>query len=382
MKPLKTMLTALTLLLIILQSTPKALAQQVVQSVGQARLEYASSDHGVYRKVFHLAQINALQRLASASFPEAKLRLFQKYESEITSYENIGTFVLDTQEISPPEDTALSNPRGQNDKSIRLGVRSTISISAIDAFLNEKSTLSSAGSSQNQFGVLFFGRRIDTRQNFDERRVIVNEQDVQEDIENTIANDGVSDLVGITRTTTNRQASGGSTTQRRDVNIYVADIPLSMDLSSAIRQELVNAGFRPMEIEDIVEDYELLYLDELVDDGMIREDGTLPRRTLRGYQVAAIEEGWQYFGIGRVDVGLPTLDQRGTGILKVPATVTFDVFMEEGGRLKSVAVVAPETFWGDDPNGDQTVAEQRAYRLAVKAAMDTIVAQLQIGGYK
>jgi hypothetical protein len=353
-------------------------AQELTQSVGQARLEYASSNQGVYREVFHLAKINALQRVVLATFPEAKVRLFNKYEAELTSFESIDRYVIDASEMAPAEDTALSQPRGQNDKSIRLSVRATISITALDAFFQSQSSAGSLVTGEvSEFGVLFFGRRIEARQNFDTRQVTVSERDATESVQTTIGEDGTTTLEGVTTSSTSRSASGGSATDQRANDTYVANTALSQDLGAAIKEELVDAGFEPIEVEDIAEDYDLLFLDELVDEGLIREDGTLPRRTLNEYKKAALAEGWRFFGFGRVDVGLPQLDSRGTGIMQIPATVTFEVFMDVDGRARTVAIVAPETLWGDDPNGDVSVAEQRAYRAAVEKAMETVVAQLQ-----
>jgi len=357
---------------------PKASASELVQTLGQARLEYASSDQGVYRKVFHLAKINALQRFVMSTYPEAKIQLYNRYEPELTSYENIDRYIIDASEMEPAEDTALTQRKGQNDKSIRLAVRATVSASALDAFFQSRSAAGTAGVGESsEFGVLFFGRRIDSRTEFDTKRVRVSESDLLESDENTFGVDETSSLAGINRTSTNREATGGSRNNRRAADVYVADISLTNNLSAAIREELVDAGFEPIEVEDIVDAYELYYLDELVDEGMIRDDGTLPRRTLNDYKKAAFEEGWRFFGFGRVDIGLPQLDERGTGIMKVAATVSFEVFMDVEGRARSVAVVAPETLWGDDPNGDPVVAEQRAYRMAVETAMQTVVSQLQ-----
>jgi len=372
----RSVVASLLLLSVVLPQAARA--QEIVQSVGQARLEYASSNQGVYREVFHLAKINALQRVVLATFPEAKVRLYNEYEAELTSYENIDRYVIDAVEMAPPEDTALSQPRGQNDKSIRLAVRASVSITAIDAFIQSQSSAGNlAAGVGSEFGVLFFGRRVEERQNFDTKRVQVSESDATESVRTTLGEDDTSTIEGVTTSSSSRVASGGSATDKRAQDTFSANIALSRGLGAAIKEELVDAGFEPIEVEDIVEYYDLLYLDELVDQGHIREDGTLPRRTLNGYKRAALEEGWRFFGFGRVDVGLPQLDPRGTGIMQVPATVSFEVFMDVEGRARSVAVVAPETLWGDDPNGDPDVAERRAYRAAVEKAMETVVAQLQ-----
>lgn len=351
---------------------------EIVQSLGQARVEYAASDQGVYRKVFHLAKINALERFVLSTYPEAKVDLFNQYQEDLTSFENIDRYVIDAKEIEPAEDTALSQPKGRNDKSIRLAIRASISSLALDAFFKSQSSIGNINAGQSsEFGVMFFGRRVESRTDFDTKRVRVSETDMIESAETLVGEDTIGVTEGVTRSSSNRVASGGSSTTRRANDKYAADISLSYDLSAAIREELVDAGFEPIEIEDIVDYYDLNYLDELVDGGLIREDGTLPRRTLNDYKRAAFEEKWKFFGFGRVDIGLPQLDERGTGIMKVAATVSFEVFMDVEGRARSVAVVAPETLWGDDPNGDPEVAEQRAYRAAVEKAMETVVSQLQ-----
>ena len=353
-------------------------AQETVQSLGQARIEYAASDHGVYRRAFHLAKSNALLALVSDTFPQAKFSLFNQYKDEITAYENIDKFVISAEQIGEPEDTALTQPQGQNDRSIRVRVRTTISVSALDAFFIEKSQAGNTQAGQgSEFGVLFFARRMEARQNFDSRTVSVSESDRAESIEITNGSDGVSVVEGANVSTTSRTASGGSTTDRRAEDTYAPSLSLTENLAAAVKNELVDAGFEPMDVEDYVEDYDLPYIEDLIAEGLIRDDGTMSRRSLNAYKDIAIDEGWQFFGVGRVDVGLPQLDDRGTGIMRVPATVTFEVFMNVEGRSRSVAVVAPETVWGDDPRGDPVVAEQVAYRSAVSLAMTTVVSQLQ-----
>lgn len=371
-----TIVSFLTFLVLVAPS--KMHAQEVVQALGQARVEYAASDHGVYRRAFHLAKINALNSVVASTFPQAKISLFNQYEDEITAYENIDQFILSAEEIEPPEDTALTQPVGQNDRSIRIKIRATISLGALDAFFQSQSAAAGLAAGQgSEFGVLFFGRRVDARQSFDTRTVQISESDQVESVEVTSGSDGTTSIDGAAVSQTSRTASGGSSTERRAEDTFSPSLSLTYDLGAAIKEELVDAGFEPIEVEDIVEYYDLPYLEDLIDEGLIREDGTMSRRSLNGYKNAALEEGWRFFGMGRVDVGLPQDDSRGTGLLQVPATVSFEVFMDVDGRARSVAVVAPETVWGSDPNGDPNVAEQIAYRAAVELALETVVAQLQ-----
>jgi hypothetical protein len=95
----------------------------------------------------------------------------------------------------------------------------------------------------------------------------------------------------------------------------------------------------------------------------------------------ASEDEITFLGIGNVDFGLGEPNSV-TGDMRVPATVSMEVFMKKGRRMTVVASVSATTFYGNYPvGGDYTVGLTNALNNAAKRAMDTIVSQLQVSGY-
>jgi len=117
-------------------------------------------------------------------------------------------------------------------------------------------------------------------------------------------------------------------------------------------------------------------MDEIMDE--MRENATLPTRTQRVFQDAAIDAGWTFLGLGTIDIGVPETDPA-RGTVRVPATVAFRVWSLDSGRARTVASVRPKVVYGQD-RGSASVAETNAYNAAVGFAMDTVVAQLQQKG--
>jgi hypothetical protein len=161
---------------------------------------------------------------------------------------------------------------------------------------------------------------------------------------------------------------------------YEANLEVSEQVAYAVQEQLVDAGFEPMDAEDLADEFDLPYLEDIVDQGLLRENGSFPKKLIKQYKTAAIDAGWTFLGMGSVDLGTPTVDEvRGT--VKVPATVSFSVWMLSDGRAKTVASVRPKVVYGQD-SGDAGVAETNAYNEAVVFAMDTVVAQLQQKGLR
>jgi hypothetical protein len=176
---------------------------------------------------------------------------------------------------------------------------------------------------------------------------------------------------GATEERFSKTQTGGSQVRKRDSVIYSPSLELSEGLQEVISELLVNSGFNPMEYSELED---VPYLDDLIDEEIIRPNGSLPTRVRKQYQQAAIEAGWNFFGYGTISVGLPREDPT-KGNLKVSAQVSFKVFGLESGRAKTVATVRKKVVnaWGDDPASLETVAMNKAAELA----MATVIGQLQ-----
>jgi len=356
----------------------------VVTVRGIARIEYAPSEdhHGLYRKLVHEAKIAAIKTYM-ATMPRAKARMMDQYFEDITSYDNIDKFVLSFKPLGGPCNTGVTKngkPKcGQiKDKTLNLAVNAQISTVAIDNYLQSQSVVGATGAGESsEFGVLFIARTTTGKTVFDDRVTNIQQQKSQDNTNTTMASDGTSNVAGVSQESLAVTTTGGSTEKKADALVYEVDNSLSTTLGQAIGQYLVDAGFEPISADELVEyDDDLYYIDEMIDQGMFGDDGTMPRRLLNRYKKAAIGVGMRFFGVGRIDIGLAQKNAV-TGFTEVPAVVTFEVFMDANGRSRSVAVVTPQAVYGEDARGDAAIARQNAQNEAVKLALDTVVSQLQ-----
>ena len=98
--------------------------------------------------------------------------------------------------------------------------------------------------------------------------------------------------------------------------------------------------------------------------------GQLRKKLLK----SAKKAGWQFFGIGTVDIGAPLLDGS-SGLIKVPAKVSYKVWMIKSGKTRVIASVRPKQVFALAE--DEIYAGTEALNKATEFAMDTVVAQLQ-----
>ena len=61
---------------------------------------------------------------------------------------------------------------------------------------------------------------------------------------------------------------------------------MSADVAAAVEEQLVDAGFEPMDAEDLADVYALPYLDDIVDQGLLRKNGSFPKKLIKQYKNA------------------------------------------------------------------------------------------------
>ena len=203
----------------------------------------------------------------------------------------------------------------------------------------------------------------------------VRESESSASVKEESASGGTSSVDSTTSKSIEVKRTGGSKVGKRDKVLYEPNIALSEEVAMAVQEQLVLAGFEPMEIDELDD---VPYLDEII--GKMRKDGRMPGRIQKQFRRAAIDAGWSFLGMGNIDIGVPQQDAA-RGTVRVPATVAFKVWSLTDGRSKIVASVKPVTIYGQD-RGNASVAETNAYNEAVKHALDAVVAQLQLKGLR
>lgn len=312
------------------------------------------------------AKLSAFNKY-TASLPSAKQSMVQEYYAQITS--NLDQFV--------PGAVIQQEQQDKNTKQYKVAIMAQVNPGALDAFLNRQADAASGFSAPSDFGAMFIARVETARKSFDDKRTTVQETQGSASLEETNADDGVQSLSSVSEQSMNITRSGGSTEVKRDEVEYEPSIEISEEVAFAVEEQLINAGFEPM-LMDQLYDYGVPYLDEITDE--MRSSGRMPSRIQRQYQEAAMEAGWTYFGVGMIDIGTPQADAA-RGTVRVPATVSFRVWSLTDGRARAVASVSPQVVYGQD-RGNASVAETNAYNEAVKYALETVVAQLQQKGLR
>jgi hypothetical protein len=375
--PLKTLSVFFAALVLV--TSPQVASSQELQLKVQTRMPYAeNNDQGDRRRLVHQFKKDAFKKMMSdPNTPLAKARLIEQYFDEMTDYEMVDRFF--TKYVFAGKcDTGSGSGCGiVRDNAVVLQGMAFVSMNAIDNFLQSKSAAATMEASD--FTMLFTARTVADRKQFQAKTTEIEQNKSTSSVEVVSGGDDVSTVTGGTSEDMKVSTTGGSTSQKSDVFVYEINMDLTDKMESAVEQALVNAGFEPFPLYEILLDNDMPFVDELVDDGAFGDDGTLNRRTL-ARMTRAVSEQSTFFGIGRVDYRNGEKNPV-TGGMRIPATVTLKVMMKKGKRMRTVASVEPTIVYGDYPVGeDSSVGQLRAQNRAVKQAMDTIVSQLQSQG--
>ena len=354
---------------------------QDMQYKVQTRLPYAEDNNqGIRRELVHQFKKDALKTLmADPKTPQTKARLIQQYFDQMTEYETIDRFFTRFQFVGPCDTGSGSKCGKVRDQSLILEGMAFISMNAIDNFLQSNSAASNAETSD--FAMIFIARKVASRKIFDAKTVDVKSKESTASNEVVAGVDETSTITGGTSNEMSVSKSGGSTELKADDYEFEIDLGLTEALQSAMQEALINAGFEPFPMEDVLYDYDMDGLEDMILNGEFGDDGSLNRRTLASIKKVAAEDEVTFLGIGRVDYRLGEANPV-TGDMRVPAIVTVEVVKKNGRRMRTVASVAPTMIYGDyQSGGDETAGQIVAQNIAVKKAMDTIVSQLQAGGH-
>jgi hypothetical protein len=360
------MLIKQSVLVLSLVFTLPTWSQDLVQVKALGSHKYSSFNKSKAREAALMnAKETALKKYIS-SLPMAKQRMLQSGFDEMLS--DINRYVVET--------VIQQEKRDKDTKQYKVAVMAQISPGALNIYLANNSEAATQGSGEgSDFGAMFIARVEISRKSYDEKTVSVSETDNLVSLEETSASDGESSLDSAREKSLSVSKSGGSREQKRDSVQFEPSIDISEEVSGAVMEYLSDAGFEAMDVTDLDD---VPYLDEVVDD--MRSSGRMPSRMRKQFQVAAIDAGWSFLGMGTIDIGTPQNDPA-RGTIRVPATVSFKVWNLDDGRAKTVASVRPQVVYGQD-RGSASVAETNAYNEAVKQAMDTVVSQMQQKGLR
>ena len=370
----------MVLLVLLLLIFPRVAFSQELQLKVQTRMPYAeNNDQGDRRELVHQFKKDAFKKMMSdPNTPQTKARLIGEYFDEMTDYETVDQFFTKYVFAEQCDTGSGSNCGIVRDQAIILQGMAFISMNAVDNFLQSKSAASTMETSD--FATLFIARKVADRKIFQAKTTDIKQNKSTSSVEVVSGSDDITNVSGGTSEDMKVRTTGGSTSQKSDEFVYDIDLGLTEALQAAIQETLVNAGFEPFPMDDVLYDYDMDGLEDLILNGEFGEDGSLNRRTLAAIKKIAAEDEVTFLGIGRVDYRQGEKNPV-TGDMRVPASVTVEVVMKKGKRMRTVASVAPTIIYGNYQAGeDYSIGQLVAQNAAVKQAMDTIVSQLQSKG--
>ena len=270
------------------------------------------------------------------------------------------------------EETVVQEKNDESRKLLRISLRVVIDDNAVTAMFNDLSAggNQATGESSN-FGSVFVARKKMNAKAFDTKRVSINETEAEDNLSQDVASENGRSTQATSIDSFSRTATGGSTTKKRTEVSWELDETAQEYLSSAINEALVNAGFEPMDYNDLT-DQGAPYADELFNE--VTDKGTIRGDSMKKIKDAAIDSEWQYFGYGTVDLDLPQTDPA-TGLFKVSAIVAYKVMMFKDSKSKTVATVRATQVYGLSETED--AATNEALNKAASIAVNTVVDQLQ-----
>lgn len=307
----------------------------------------------------------ALKKYLS-SLPMAKQRMLMEDISRLEA--DINTYISET--------TIQEEKQDKKAKEYKVAIVALINPVALDVYLANNSSAGTQGSGfGSDFGAMFIARVESNRKSFDAKETKIAETDNLASLEETSASDQTQSIETTREKSMSISRSGGSSESKRDEVQYEPSIEISEEVAFVVEEYLVNAGFEPMGVDQLDN---VPFLDEIVDE--MRDTARMPTRVQKEYQEAAIYAGWTFLGLGQIDIGVPERDVA-RGSVRVPATVSFRVWVLDDGRARTAASVRPQVVYGQN-KGNSSIATTNAYNEAVKYAMDTVVAQLQQKGLR
>lgn len=345
------------------------------------RMAYSEdpNNQGVRRKLLHEFKKDALRTLtADPNYPQAKARLMDTYFDDMASFDVIDKFFYDIKFAGNMCDTRTAEGCGEvRDNALILKGIAYINANAIDNFLVSVSDVTHSPE-LNDFAVLFIARKVLQRKVFDEKTTSVQSSETSSSTEVFSGADGTSKIEGGASESFAVSQSGGSRVTKADDFAYEIDLGLTDSFQSAVQQHLIDSGFEPFLMEDVLYAYDMDGLEEMIANGAFTDDGTVSRRSMAQIRRTAVKDEITFLAIGKVDYRLGDFNEL-TGTMRVPATVSVEVFRSSGRRMRAIASVQPTMVYGSYPKeGDYTVGQIDAQNKAVSKAMDTIIAQLQV----
>ena len=225
---------------------------------------------------------------------------------------------------------------------------------------------------RSRITALFLARRQDTVKSYDSKNTSIVEETTITDSAESNAFDGSSASSEGYSSSKDIVVTGGSSERKADKitwNVFRAS-----QLDAAVNQTLTSYGFKPIDVSQVSSRFPGFDLEAFKQDFTFSDD-VGPDTKNNAFN--AIAGKIPILIIATVDIGAKDIDDV-SGLIRVGATVTAQVFKDDGLFFETVASVQPTMFAGLGPN--QTAAETNALIKAAESASNEIVQQLNAAG--
>jgi len=351
------------LLLIVITFSASSYAKEIT---ARASLPYKSYNSDAREKGLEKARMSAWKKYVGG-FSVARKSTYRTNKKEILR--NIEDLIM--------EEVVVQEKNDKEAKRYKVSLRVSFDDGSVTALFNDLSASGNQGLGMaSDFGSVLIARVKMSSKRYDEKRVSIKESEGLNSATEQAASNGNKSVDSVGSRTFSRRASGGSTSRKRAATTWEIDESYQETLSGAIEESLINAGFEPMDYNDLA-DYGAPYMDEIYDEAT--DKGVLKGRTKSTIKNAAKDDEWSYLGMGRVDLDLPITDAA-TGLFKVAASVNYQVYMFQNGKSRAVAKVRAKQVYGLGETMDYATNE--ALNTAAQAAVTIVVDQLQKKGVR
>jgi len=305
-----------------------------------------------YNEVLEIAKVNALRSWAAQGSVATGL-IFAENEQKLIA--EINDYLLNPQ--------VLHQCKG---KSFKLSVTLTVNENKINLLGKVIS------GPRSRITALFLARRQDTVKSYDSKNTSIVEETTITDSAESNAFDGSSASSEGYSSSKDIVVTGGSSERKADKitwNVFRAS-----QLDAAVNQTLTSYGFKPIDVSQVSSRFPGFDLEAFKQDFTFSDD-VGPDTKNNAFN--AIAGKIPILIIATVDIGAKDIDDV-SGLIRVGATVTAQVFKDDGLFFETVASVQPTMFAGLGPN--QTAAETNALIKAAESASNEIVQQLNAAG--
>jgi len=309
-----------------------------------------------YDEVLAKAKVNALRSWA-AGRSVATSSLFEKHQDEIIT--NMDDYFLNASVIHKCEG-----------KSFRIKVRGSVDENKIA--LLSKFSRNALSRPRSKITAVFLARKAASVKSYQEKTTsIQSETNFSEGAELSSLSGSGASSEGYS-STKNVAETGGSTVVKADKINW--DVFRPRGLEVAAKRTFSSFGFKTIEVSQVAGRFPGFDLNAFAQDYTFG-DNLKPATLNNAFDAIAGEIS--LLVISTVDVGQKSLDPV-SGKFRVFATVTAQVYKDDGFFFETVAAVGPTQYYGLGAN--ETVAETNALIVAAEAASNEIVQQLNAAG--